>query len=601
MGRMARGQYRDEARGRSLGLRDLGGKSLGVVSGSLGVLGIAMLGAGEAHAQATAPPSFTAPSSGIAVPGSPFAGTPGAFTFAPGAYGAPPPAAAVAAPPDNAATEFTPPAIPPAWLLTPTAEIGETFTDNVNLAPRGSRVWDFITTVSPGLNLAGQTARLRLGVTYDPQELIYARSSPTTALQQRLLGTGTAELWRDVLFFDASASINQAFIRPTGAIGQTTLTNNNNLQTVYSTNASPYLRQHLGSYADSETRYRFSTISTSGSGIAPETIHEFRETLLGGEFFGRLGWQLLGDYTRLERAQDATDQFSGITSTDQLVRADFSYPLWQGLSAIGGTGYERIIDPTLSSQPKGVIWSAGFHYQPNELVAATLTYGERFDRSDIEFNATYNLDPQLRLSAVYTQTIQTSQSQIAGATNQTVLGDNGLPLPTGTPGSTLGGIPGTPGNPALGTTSTFGISSGSFIAKTAELDAVLTKERNTYSLRAFTSKVSGNTTTTASGATVSPTAASTVTAARITGAGLSWDHKLRADLSSTAGGSYSRTNFLDGTGRRDKTLLVTLGLNYALSRTATATISLSRSDQRSNIPADNLISDIVMATLRKQF
>jgi len=31
----------------------------------------------------------------------------------------------------------------------PAVEVGETFTDNVNLAPRGSRLWDFITTVCP--------------------------------------------------------------------------------------------------------------------------------------------------------------------------------------------------------------------------------------------------------------------------------------------------------------------------------------------------------------------------------------------------------------------------------------------------------------------
>jgi len=513
--------------------------------------------------------------------------------LAPGAYGAPAPAIAVAAPPDNAAAALDIPTVPPAWLLTPSFELGETFTDNVNLSPRGSRVWDVITTASPGLAVTGQTSRLRLGLTYNPQEVIYARSSPHTALQQRLLGTGTGELWRDILYFDLSASISQAFIRPTGAIGPTTLTNNNNLQTVYTLNASPYLRQHLGSYADSETRYRFSTASTSGSGIAPETINELRETVFGGEVFGRLHWTLTGDYTRLDRAQDTTDQFGGTASKDELVRADFSYPLWQGISAIGGVGYERIVDPTLSSQPKGVIWNAGLQYQPNELVAATLTYGERFDRSDIELNATYNLDPQLRLSALYTQTIQTSLSQLAGSTNQTLLGPNGLPV---TP---TGGTPGTPGT--LTSTSTFGISSGSFFARTAELDAVLTKERNTYSLRAFASKQSGSSTTTTAGTAVNPTANSTATAERIFGAAVSWNHKLRADLSATAGGSYYRSLFLDGTGRRDKTFLFTLGLNYTLSRTARATISLSRSDLRSNISANDLISDVVMATIRKEF
>lgn len=481
--------------------------------------------------------------------------------------------------------------MPPAWLLIPSIEIGETFNDNVNLAPKGSTVWDFITTVTPALNLTGQTARLNLGLTYDPQELIFARSSPSTTLQQRLLGTGTAELWHETLFFDANASISQAFIRPTGPIGPTTLTTNTNLQTVYAASASPYLQQHLGSYADAETRYRFSTVSTSGGGIAPENINELRQTLLGGEFFGRLGWKLTGDLTRIERAQSATDPTGGTSGKDILARADFKYPIYQALSLVGGAGYERITDPTLTIQPDGPIWNVGFSYQPNELVSATLTYGERFDKSDIELNATYNLDPQLRLSAIYTETIQTSQSQIAGNLNQVTLDPvTHLPIPN----PIIPGSPGTPGTPGSPSSGSFGVSSGAFLAKTAELDATLTKERNTYSVRGYLSKQT-------SSSAVTATAAAPATAERILGGTATWSHQLRPDLTSSALANYYRATFLDGSGRIDNAYLISLAFTYTLSRTASATISLSRSDLRSNIPADSLASDIVMATIRKQF
>jgi len=94
---------------------------------------------------------------------------------------------------------------------------------------------------------------------------------------------------------------------------------------------------------------------------------------------------------------------------------------------------------------------------------------------------------------------------------------------------------------------------------------------------------------------------STVTAERIFGGLFSWSHQLREDLSSNASAGWYRTLFLDNSGRRDNVYTISIGLTYNLSRTATATLSLSRSDQRSNIPADSLLDNIVLASVRKQF
>ena len=557
------------------------GLRLGVFLGALCGLGL------PAQAQYGAPGGF-----GFA---------PGALTTAPGAYGAPGPSAAL----PSAVPAGEIPA-PPPWLLTPGFTLGESYTDNVNLGPPGSRVSDFVTTLGPSLALSGQTSRVTVALTYDPQELLFLRSTPSNVLQQNLLGTGSAILWPETLFFEGSASIAQAYTHPTGPIGPTTLTTSNNLTTVYATNASPYLRQHLGSVSDSESRYRFSTASTDATGIAPEDTHELRQTFISGEAFGRLGWELTGDFTRLNRGHDPTDPLSGISSKDYLSRADFSYPLYYSLSAIGGVGYERVSDPTLTVVPKGVIWDAGFQYQPNQLVAVSFTYGERFNTNDIEFNGTYNLDPQLRLSALYTETIQTSLQQLAGTTSQltpVVDPTTGAITFVSGPVTTPGAITGT----AL-TASASGITSGAYLAKSATLGATLTKARDTYSLTGSYSKTSANSTATIGTTLASRTAAATfvttaaaVTAERIFGGAFSWDHKLWPDLEGTASSTYYHASFLDGSGRVDNTYTVSLGLTYTLSQTASATFSLSRSDLKSNIEIDSLVVDTVMATIRKTF
>jgi len=264
----------------------------------------------------------------------------------------------------------------PEWYVIPSIRIDETYNDNVNLAPRGLQVADFITAVTPGLTLIGQTPRINLNLTYDPQELLFARGTSSPILQQRLLGAGHVEVLRELLFFDANASIDQEFIRNTGAggvIGPTTQTTSGNLQTVQSVGASPYLLLHFGPYANSETRFRFSDVTVSGNLVAPEQITEELQKISSGEYFGPAQWTILGDYTTIDRLTGTTDPLGGTSSTDAVVRADGAYPIYQALAVVGGVGYERITDPSLVVVQNGLIWNAGLQYQPNELFFARLT------------------------------------------------------------------------------------------------------------------------------------------------------------------------------------------------------------------------------------
>lgn len=477
------------------------------------------------------------------------------------------------------------PVVPPvpSWTITPSLELGETYNDNVNLAPRGSAVWDVITTVTPALQITGLTPRLNVGLLYDPQELIFARGTASNTLQQRLQGTGRAELWREALFFDASASIDQQFIRNTGPIGPTTLTTNSNLQTVEAASGSPYLLQHFGGYANSETRYRFATVSTSGNTVAPEQIHEARQVFTSGENFGRLGWVLTGDYVKLDRLSGTSDPLAGTSGKDAVGRVDLTYPIYGALSVIGGAGYERITDPTLIVQPHGPIWNVGLQYQPNPLVAASLTYGRRFNRSDTEFKGTYNVTSQLHVHAIYTQVIQTSQSAIAANLSQLSLGPNGTLVnsQTGLPFVASNASPGVP-------SSAFGITSSAFLEKRLQTIVEATRGRNTYLISAYDVKQSGQRTT------FSPPE-------NIVGGSLAWTRQLWPNLASNAGANYYRASFQDGSGRVDNSYSVSLGLAYNISPTATVKLALSRFDTRSNIAANSLVNDLITASIRKQF
>jgi len=497
----------------------------------------------------------------------------------PVAGGPPPPAN----PPANAAPGGVA-AIPPSWTIVPSIEVGETYNDNVNLTPKGTEAWDVITTVSPGVRISGQTQRFNLAATYNPQGLIFARNTSDNTVQERLLGTARAEVIREALFVETSGSMDQEFVRATGPIANTTLTTNSNLQTVTAGSASPYLLQHAGSYFDSETRYRFSTVSTSGGAVAPQQINEARQVFTSGPWFDRLAWHITGDWTKIDRLTGTSDPLGGTSGKDELAGIDLKYRIYAGVSLIGGAAYEKIIDQTLGFEPNGPVWNAGFAYEPNPYLALSATYGRRFERSDIGANARYTPSPDLVFRGVYAQSIQTTPAQIAGNLNQVTVG------PDGTLVNSQTGLPVTVNTTTVGATnpnSVFGIISGAFLEKRFEADIDVTRERNTYHASAYHVRQSGQ--------------AAVLSSERIVGGSLGWTRQLRPELNSIVVGAYDKATFEDGTGRIDNTYFLSIALTYTISRTASARVSLSRSDTDSNSPGNSIVNDLVMISLRKEF
>jgi hypothetical protein len=182
--------------------------------------------------------------------------------------------------------------------------VGQSYNDNINLAPRRQEVGGFITTITPALELTANTPRLTAALTYDPEALIFDSGTFPPEFQERLLGVASAKILPERLFLDTRASIDQAYLTPTGPIGPTTLTTNPNLQQVSAVSATPYLLERLGPYADSETRYLFSYVTVSGHTIAPEEISECLQKFTSGEAFGRLSWAATGDYTHRDLIGD---------------------------------------------------------------------------------------------------------------------------------------------------------------------------------------------------------------------------------------------------------------------------------------------------------
>ena len=467
-----------------------------------------------------------------------------------------------------------------AWLLTPSLNLSETYTDNVDLAPRGKARSDLITTISPSLNIVGQTAHVNLALTYDPQLLLFALGTSSPIVQQQLLGTAKIEVYPREVFVDGSASISQAYINNAGAFAPTNLTTNKNLQTVEAVNFSPYILHHLGSYVDTETRYRFSTVSTGAAGIGTQNTNQLISTITGGDYFGLLGWTLTSSYTKTNGLSTvAGSAASNASNIDKLERLDVRYPIYDRLSATGSIGYESIKDPTLTTRPKGVLWDIGLRYDPSPYASVSFSYGHHPEGTDFAFSARYDVSAQTHLNASYTQTIETTQSLIAANLRGLIVGPGGVLIDPRT------GLPVTPGPSGPGVIP-FSLTNGSFLDKRFSLDATATRGRNTYSVAAYDDRQSdqvGQANTQAIGGT------------------FNWFRQLWPNLTSNLNLGYARISFLDGTNRADNYYTASATFAYTLSPTVTAQLSLVRSDRESNQKQNSLVDDLVTLSVQKRF
>jgi uncharacterized protein (PEP-CTERM system associated) len=490
------------------------------------------------------------------------------------------------------------------FTVTPGVSASESFNDNVNLAPKGSEQSAWITMLSPSISVTDDSSRLKLNLSYAPQGIFYYGDVSDRQLNQALQAYGEATLFPEVLFFDIQSSISQQFVNGTGPIAATTLTTSNNLQTVEAFTAGPIMRNHLGSYADSETRYTYGVVSTSGNVVPPLQTNELRQAFTGGDYFGRLGWTVAADYLR-EDYQSASSITPGTTPAigtpgptgglgalggtayrDENVSASPKYAIYNGLSLLATIGYEHIVSPGLTIPSYEIFWNGGFEFNPNERTNLTLTYGQRYGIGDLEINGRWDPGPQTHLTLSYSESVETSQSLISNSLNQ--LGT----LPGGQLGNTSTGLPFTPGVSGLSGIpgSPLGVTGGAFIFKGLQATATSTRERNTYQASVYYQTDQFDT---------------PPSTQRLYGAALNWNRQLKPELTSSLGGSYNLSTFgstgIGSAGGREKIYTLNASLNYSLSQTASTQLTVTRSGTQGTIAQGATDDDIITLSFQKRF
>ena len=291
------------------------------------------------------------------------------------------------------------------WTLTPSLNVSETYTDNVNLQPTALAKSDWITQVTPGLSVSAKGPNLTLRGTYSLQETYYGNHNAGSSLTNLLNADAKAKFIDNLLYLDSAASITQQNISAFGAQALDNTNKTNNRTTVRTTRVSPYLSRTFGSDATAELRYARDSVTASSGGLSNSHTDTVSFKADSGQAFQTTGWGL-----------QYTDQNTSYTSQSnvrlQNVTTRLSYRLAPRLRLTGSVGYDNNTYSAISNSSSGYSWTTGFDWIVSERTSLTAAIGHKY------YGNTFSLAANTRSRIAnwtlgYEESVSTTPSQFS--------------------------------------------------------------------------------------------------------------------------------------------------------------------------------------------
>lgn len=306
--------------------------------------------------------------------------------------------------------------------LQPSVSLGEMYSDNIALVPKGHTRSDSATVFTPELSGCRVGSRLLTKFQYTGQYIHYARSRPRNKVYSQFSGTLKADLYANHLFLDASGNYGQTVINPSSAYSTNNVfTTTSNRANVWTSSVSPYWKQDLGLLGLATLRYTYGrVVYTNTSSLSDSRSWGESFNLVSPASNTDWSWRARWKSSRV-RYQDSGSNTYFDTASLQL-----GYQLFYNLRllATGGVEDNYKADGTVDRYGSH-FWNAGFLWS-NTYSSLQVLYGHRFFGHSLAVNANYNARA-VRLSMHYTETPtvnslqQTSANQVTVATPVTPL------------------------------------------------------------------------------------------------------------------------------------------------------------------------------------
>ena len=338
------------------------------------------------------------------------------------------PYTAVAAPPGLSAE---------GWTLTPSIAAQVLATDNVNQTVHNRRS-ELISTLTPGLLLSLDTARLQGIINYAPNLIFYGSDSDQNRIDHRFNGQVLATLVPDALFLDLRGA---AAVQATGGgyaqEGSPVVDRNQQMQTT-SFQLSPYFVHRFGGIGTMQLGYALQHVTqdSSGSGrgaLTPTgqrffsdqdfTAHELYAIGRTGEDFGRLALE-----SRISATEyDGTGLLDG--AYRRIATVETRYVIIRPVAALVEVGYEQQrYNGTPRIDIDEPVWSVGARLtlSPESRITAKFGHHDGFDSAVLD--AVLALGGRTTLYANYAERLTTSAQRAADLLSTTTLDALGNPI-----------------------------------------------------------------------------------------------------------------------------------------------------------------------------
>jgi uncharacterized protein (PEP-CTERM system associated) len=290
------------------------------------------------------------------------------------------------------------------WTFVPSVGVSETYTDNVNLAPKPYAESDYVTEIMPSISIVGDGPHVKFDANFAVQELDYAEKNAPAQFLDQLHANTHAELIDNLFFIDGAASVSQQNI---SALGPQTTDNiyvTDNRTNVRTYDISPYLSHAFDTFATSELRYSFDSVAANAGGLLDSRTDTVALNINSGKAFNMLGWGLqYNDQIIHYPAEDSVEL--------KTIGGNFSYLLVPAFMLTATTGYDHNDYATLGLT-KGYFWTTGFSWAVSERTNIAASVGHRYYGNTFSLKATARSRTTI-WDLSYNESISTTQSQFS--------------------------------------------------------------------------------------------------------------------------------------------------------------------------------------------
>jgi len=265
--------------------------------------------------------------------------------------------------------------------VVPRVSATETLTDNAtlsNVAPRSEQ----ITEVSPGVRVTVNGARLKTYLDYSLSHVAYAQSTSADRNQNTLNAFGTLEAVDGRVFLDFSGNISRQAISAFGTQSLSETAVNSNQTEVSTYRISPYVRGHLGSFANVDARISRSISASDGNSASNSASTDSLVKLSNAEAFRSLGWSA-------QASRQSVDYSSGRPTESDTLSVGLTYTLTPQLNLFADVGSESSNYTSVDKQTYAT-HTLGLNWRPSDRTTVAASRGDR------SFGSNHNLSVEHR-------------------------------------------------------------------------------------------------------------------------------------------------------------------------------------------------------------